>query len=449
MAPSRGVDRALFTDLYELTMAASYHAHGLNAPATFELFVRELPPRRGYLLTAGAETVASYLEELRFNDHAIAYLDSLKLFDHSFLDSLAGLHFTGEVWAIPEGEVVFATEPIVRVTAPLIEAQIVETFLLNAIGYETMVATKASRIATACAGRRFVDFSARRDHGTDAALAAARASYIGGAAATSLVLAGDMHGLDLSGTMAHSYVMSFDDESDAFRTFAFDFPGRAVLLIDTYDTEAGAKKVVAMADELRTAGALPRAVRLDSGDLDRLSRAVRQVLDDGGLNEVGIFASGDLDEYQIGRLMAAGAPIDAFGVGTQLGTGGDASHLGVVYKLVEDSAGPKMKLSTDKQTVPGRKQVYRVEADGCLDHDVLALHDESGVEGRPLLRPVMTAGRRVAPPEPVTGARARAERAVAALPSRFGELDFAGPGFDVRHSPLLAALAAETGVRSH
>jgi nicotinate phosphoribosyltransferase len=448
MTPSKSVDRALFTDLYELTMAASYHAHGLNAPATFELFVRELPPRRGYLLAAGAETVASYLEELRFDDQAIAYLDSLQLFDHSFLNYLADLQFTGEVLAMPEGEVVFATEPIMCVTAPLIEAQIVETFLLNAIGYETMVATKASRIATACAGRRFVDFSARRDHGADAALAAARASYIGGAAGTSLVLAGEMHGLDLSGTMAHSYVMSFDDENDAFRTFAHDFPGRAVLLIDTYDTEAGAKKVVAMGDELRRAGALPRAVRLDSGDLNRLSVAVRQILDDGGLNEVEIFASGDLDEYQIGRLVAAGAPIDAFGVGTQLGTGGDASHLGVVYKLVENSAGPKMKLSTDKQTVPGRKQVYRVETDGCLDHDVLALYGESGLEGRPLLRPVVTAGRR-ATPEPLTAARERAERAVAALPTRFGEVDFAGPGFDVRRSPLLAALAAETAVRSH
>jgi len=435
-------DTALFTDLYELTMAASYFAHDMHGPATFELFVRELPPRRGYLVACGLDDALEQLERLRFDDVAIRFLASLDLFDDAFLDALAGLRFRGEVWAMPEGEVAFAGEPLVRVTAPLIEAQLVETLLLNRIGFDTLVATKASRIATACGDRPFFDFSARRDHGTDAALRAARAACIGGAAGTSLVLAGQRFGLELSGTMAHSYVMSFADERDAFAALARDFPGRATLLLDTYDTEAAAYRVVELADELRRDHALPSAVRLDSGDLDALARRVRRILDDGDLGDVRIFASGNLDEYRIADLVASGAPVDAFGVGTQLGTGGDAPHLDVVYKLTEDAAGPKSKFSVGKATVPGRKQVYRTTENGRHRHDVVALHDEAQPAGRPLLECVMVDGRRTRASAPIAALRERAARATAGLPPHVRALEPLDPPYEVRLSPGLRALLA-------
>ncbi|MDQ6854390.1 MAG: nicotinate phosphoribosyltransferase [Actinomycetota bacterium] len=431
---------ALFADLYELTMAASYAAHDLDDPATFDLFVRHLPPRRGYLVACGLETALDYLEKLHFDDDALAYLRTLDLFDESFLSRLAELRFTGEVWAIPEGELVFPNEPILQVTAPLVEAQIVETFLLNCIGYQTMIATKAARVATACGDQSFVDFSPRRDHGTDAAMKTARAAHVGGASGTSLVLAGKAYGLALSGTMAHSYVMRFGSEADAFLTYARDFPGRAIFLIDTYDTIKGAHTVVEVAEKLEPE-LLPRAVRLDSGDLATLAPEVRRVLDEGGLTEVQIFASGDLDEYRIAELMAAGAPIDAFGVGTQLGTSGDAPHLGVVYKLVEDADGPKVKLSTEKITLPGRKQVFRrVDAAGRLRADVLALQDETVPDARPVLQTVMRNGTRIDGREPLDVLRERRRDAVAALPDGLRALDPEGPPYDVRISPGLDAL---------
>jgi len=433
-------NEALFVDLYELTMSASYHAHGLDAPATFDLFARDLPPRRGYLVACGLEQALDYLERLHFDDTALEYLASLDMFDESFLSMLESLRFTGEVWAIPEGDLVFPDEPLVRVTAPLVEAQIVETFLLNCIGYQTMIATKAARVATACGDRTFVDFSPRRDHGTDAAMKTARASYVGGAAGTSLVLGGQAFGLELSGTMAHSYVMRFDDETDAFRTYARDFPGRATFLLDTYDTERAAALVVELAAELEPDGLLPRAVRLDSGDLDALARSVRRILDDGGLTDVRIFASGDLDEYRIAQLVAADAPVDAFGVGTQLGTSGDAPHVGVVYKLVEDATGPKVKLSADKVTLPGRKQVFRLADGGEIQADVLGLDDEVVEGGRPLLQQVMVDGKRVVDREPLTALRDRCRATVASLPARLRALDPDGPAYDVRTSPGLDAL---------
>ena len=435
---------ALFVDLYELTMSASYYAHWLDQPATFDLFARHLPPGRGYLVSCGLDAALDYLEQLQFDDTALDYLDSLDLFDESFLSMLSELRFTGEVRAIPEGELVFPDEPIVQVTAPLVEAQIVETFLLNCIGYQTMIATKAARVATACGDRTFVDFSPRRDHGTDAALKTARAAYVGGAAATSLVLGGQVYGLELSGTMAHSYVMRFDNEADAFLTYARDFPGRAIFLIDTYDTEGGARTVVDLAGKLEPEGLLPRAVRLDSGDLDTLSRSVRAILDDGGLTAVQVFASGDLDEYRIEELMTAGAPIDAFGVGTQLGTSGDAPYISVVYKLVEDASGPKVKLSEDKVTLPGRKQVFRNADDGGeLRGDVLALEDEQIGDGRPMLQPVMREGRRVAAAEPLAALRDRCRVSLAALPPRLRELEAEPPPYDVRTSPALDALVRQ------
>ncbi|HLH27519.1 MAG TPA: nicotinate phosphoribosyltransferase, partial [Acidimicrobiales bacterium] len=305
--------RALLVDLYELTMSASYLAEGVTGDATYELFFRALPGVRNYLVACGLAEGLDYLESLAFTEEDLAYLAGLGLFGDPFLAHLADLRFTGEVWAVPEGEVVFAGEPVLRVTAPIIEAQIVETYLLNVINVATSIASKAARVATACAGRTFVDFSARRDHGPDAAMIAARSSFVGGASATSNVAAGARWGIPLSGTMAHSYVLAFASEEDAFRAFARTFP-EPTLLIDTFDTLNGARTAAAVASDTTV-----RGVRLDSGDLADLSRRVRRILDDAGHPEVQIFASGDMDEYRIAALLTGGAPIDGFGVGTQLG----------------------------------------------------------------------------------------------------------------------------------
>ena len=414
---------ALFTDLYELTMAASYHARGLDEPATFDLFFRDLPEQRRFLISCGLEQALDYLEALRFDGDALSYLGSLGLFDASFLDRLGELRFTGEVWAVPEGAALFEQEPLVRVTAPLIEAQLVETYLLNCLSHQTMVASKAARVALACGDREFVDFSARRVQGPDAALRGSRASHVGGAAATSLTLAGQVYGIPVRGTMAHSYVMRFAHEADAYRSFALDLPQRAVLLIDTYDTVNGARLVVEVAEELATQGVGVQAVRLDSGDLGALARQVRSVLDDGGLEEVRIIASGDLDEHRIESLLADGAPIDSFGVGTKMGASTDAPSLNAVYKLVEDADGPKLKLSTDKVTLPGRKQVHRRTAGGSFEGDVIALHEEDVPGGQPLLEPVLADGARTAPPPPLDALRRRCRETLDLLPERLRGID--------------------------
>ncbi len=421
-------------------MAASYHARGMDRPATFDLFVRHLPSRRSFLVAAGLEHALAYLEGLRYDEEALAYLRSLGLFHEPFLERLARLRFTGDVWAIPEGEVAFPPEPLMRVTAPLVEAQIVETYLLNVINFATMVASKAARIGIACAGRPFVDFSPRRDHGPDAALLAARAAFIGGAAATSNVLAGQRFGIPVTGTMAHSYVMAFEDELAAFGAFVHDLPRATTLLIDTYDTERGARRAAQVARQIAGEGLRVDGVRLDSGDLDALSRSVRAILDAAGLPSVRIFASGDLDEERIAELVAASAPIDAFGVGTQLGTSADAPYLGGVYKLVDDVRGPKMKTSTGKATLAGVKQVYRIERDGRADHDVIALADEPAPEGRPLLTAVMNAGVRTACAEPLPHVQERCRLAVASLPQRLRSLAPTTEPYGVRPSAALDAL---------
>ncbi len=436
---------ASFVDLYELTMAASYFGHGLNEAATFELSVRELPPGRGFLVACGLEDALAYLEGLEFDGDAIAHLLALGTFDEAFLEALSTMRFSGEVWAVPEGETVFAQEPLLRVTAPLVEAQLVETFLLNTITFQTMIATKAARIDLACAGRTFVDFSSRRDHGADAALKGARASFIGGAAATSNVLAGRLYGLELSGTMAHAYVLSFEDEGEAFRTYARDFPQSAVLLIDTYDTLRGAKRAAAIANELRPEGVTVQGVRLDSGNLGELARAVRTVLDDARCEEVRIFASGDLDEYRIAALVEAGAPIDAFGVGTRLGTSADAPSLSGVYKLVADARGPKMKRSAGKASLPGTKQVYRTEENGLTTADTITLAGEAGVAGRPLLAQVLAAGRRLGAPETLRTIRERRKRAVARLPAGARALAAEPGSYPVALSAGLRRLRADLG----
>jgi nicotinate phosphoribosyltransferase len=412
---------ALVTDLYELTMAAAYDAAGMAGEATFELFVRELPRERSFLVACGLAGALDYLEQLRFTTRDLDYLRTLELFDEPFLARLATLRFTGDVWAMAEGRVAFAGEPLLVVRAPLLEAQLVETFLLNALTFPTVVASKAARVAIACGGRPFVDFSARRDHGPDAALLAARAAFVGGAAATATVEAGARWGIPLSGTMAHSYVMAMGDEEAAFRTFARQFRDRTVLLIDTYNTLEGARRAAVVAKDLAAEGIRVRAVRLDSGDLAVLAPAVRRILDEGGCESVEIFASGDLDETRIAALLSVGAPIDGFGVGTRLGTGGDAPTLSTVYKLVEDAQGPKMKLSTGKATLPGRKQVFRESRDGVLLRDVIALAGEE-LPSEPLLQPVMRGGRRLAPPEPLVAAQARCREEVARLPPPLREL---------------------------
>ena len=434
---------ALLTDLYELTMAASYDAHGMREPATFDLFVRDLPKERQFLVSCGLEQALEYLETLRFDDESISYLASLGSFKDDFLSRLATLRFTGDVWAIPEGEIVFANEPLLRVTAPIIEAQIVETFLLNCITYQTMVASKAARVAIACRDRRFVDFSPRRDHGADAALKAARASYVGGAAGTSNVLAGKIFGIPISGTMAHSYVMAFEDEIEAFRAFVRDFPDRAVLLIDTFDVEEGARRAAQIFKELDVGGTTNRGVRIDSGDLALLAGSVRRILDEAGLEDVKIMFSGDLDEYRIERFLDDDVPVDAFGVGTQLGTSGDAPSLGSVYKLVADAGGPKIKLSTGKATLPGGKQVYRFDENGIFAYDVIASESEVVDGGRPLLEKVMAGGKRTRGPEPLEDLRARCAGALTHLPSALRSLEPGPSAYQVELSPGLQGLVKQ------
>lgn len=434
---------ALLTDLYELTMAASYFENGMNGPATFDLFIRELPPQRNFLVACGLEQAVAYLEDLRFERDALSYLGWLGLFTDEFLSFLGGLGFTGEVWAVPEGEIVFASEPLIRVTAPLIEAQIVESFLMNCLTFQTMIASKAARVSIACSGRDFVDYSLRRDHGADAALKAARASFVGGASGTSNVLAGKLYRIPVSGTMAHSYVMAFEDEMSAFRAYARENGDRTILLIDTFDVEEGARNAVTVAKEAEARGTRIKGVRIDSGDLASLTWSVRKILDENALDYVQIVLSGDLDEHQIRQMLEAGVPADAFGVGTQLGTSGDAPSLGGAYKLVEDERGPRIKLSTGKATTPGRKQIYRVGRGDSADHDLIALEDEDVPDGRPLLEQVMAEGAALRPSESLSELKDRCSRSIAALPERLLSLEPAHDPYEVRLSGRLQNLVDE------
>jgi nicotinate phosphoribosyltransferase len=429
------VNPALFCDFYELTMAAAYEASGVDGAATFELFVRALPPERNFLVAAGLADVFEALEQWVFDDDAIEYVRTLPGFSPQFIDRLAGLRFTGTIRAVPEGEVVFEEEPLLEITAPLIEAQLLETLLLNLVGTATMQASKAARVALAAGDRSFADFSARRDHGVAAAMSAARTAVIAGASSTSLVEAGRRFGLSLSGTMAHAYVMAFVDEREAFRSFCRAFPRTAVLLLDTWDTVQGAHHAVEVARQLAPEGVRVAGVRLDSGDLDVLSRKVRAILDDAGFPDIRILASGDLDEHRIERLVAGGAPIDAFGVGTRMGTSADAPSLGVVYKLVEDERGPKLKLAEGKATRPGRKQVWRNDG-----FDVLGLTDEA-IDGRALLTTPRA--------ESMDVIRERCRAAVSALPERVRRLVPADPPYEVRMSAGLTTLVDRLTAEHH
>ena len=392
----------LFTDLYELTMAQAYFSRGpalYDMPATFGLTVRGYPPNRGYLVSAGLDDVLDYLARLRFDDDAIAYLRSLGMFTADFLDYLRGVRFTGSVRAVPEGWLFFADEPLLEVTAPIIEAQLVETYVINQMNLQTSLATKAARCVWAAQGRGIADFASRRTHGSDAAMKMARASYIAGFASTSNVLAASHYGIPPAGTMAHSFISSFPSELDAFRAYARSFPERTVLLLDTYDTVAGAWNAVAVGKELESDGHRLTAVRLDSGDYGELSRQVRRVLDGEGLDYVKVLVSGGLDEYAIDSLVQDGAPIDLFGVGTKAGVSADAPWSDMVYKLVCFDGRPVMKLSEGKLSLPGAKQVFRRRGDdGSLSGDIIGLQEESGpVDAEPLLREVMAGGVRIAP----------------------------------------------------
>jgi nicotinate phosphoribosyltransferase len=425
---------ALLTDLYELTMLQAYFELGLREEAVFDLFVRRLPAGRNFLVACGLDDVLHYLETLSFGERGLDYLASLGTFSRGFLDELASFRFEGDVYAVPEGTPVFADEPILQIVAPLPQAQLVETFALNQVSFQTLIASKAARVVAAAAGRRVVEFGLRREHGTDAGMKAARACFVAGVGATSNVLAGQAYGIPVVGTMAHSFIKAHDSELEAFRAWTSVFPD-SVLLVDTYDTPEGVRNVIRLARERGDDFAV-RAVRLDSGDLAGLALGARRLLDAAGLEGVEIFASGSLDEHIVADLVAAGAPITGFGVGTRLGVSADHPSLDTAYKLSGYAGRARMKLSTGKANLPGRKQVYRVESGSPAQaaHDVIALHDEP-IEGRGLLVKVMEAGRRLpAGQADLASISEHARTEVARLPNALRTLAAADPAYPVRLS---------------
>lgn len=403
----------LVTDLYEVTMALSYLREQMTEPATFSLFVRDLPPERGFLVAAGLETSLRYLERFLVDEEDIDVLSETLDRPAEDLAALRGMRFTGDVWAIPEGRVVLPGEPLLEVTAPLPQAQLVETFLLNQISHQTTQAAKAARCIIAARGRPVVDFGLRRTHGIEAGMHAARAGGIVGFAATSNVAAAQAYGLTATGTMAHSYIEAFGDESAAFDAFAATATGPVTLLVDTYDTDRGVRRA---AEVLRRLDHLPNpGIRLDSGDLAVLAKAARRVLDEAGLGAARIVASGSLDEYAIDDLLRADAPIDVYAVGTKVGTSADAPFLDSAYKLVEYAGRPVLKLSEGKATAPGAKQVFRHAG---VDDVVGLREEEPPVDAEPLLRQVMSRGRRRHGPEPIATAHARFRTDLDRLPPR-------------------------------
>ena len=446
----RADEPGLLTDVYELTMAQAYLEHDMSAEATFSLFVRNYPPNRSYLVAAGLEDVLRFLEGFGYPKESIDYLRSTGIFSSNFLDYLSQLRFTGSVWAIPEGRLFFAEEPVVEVTAPIVEAQLVETYIINQINLQSLIATKAARCFWAARGRSLVDFSFRRTHGVEAGTRVARASHIAGFDATSNVFGGRLYGLPLSGTIGHSFVSSHEHEVDAFRAFSSSFPERSILLIDTYDTLAGAEKAVQVGKEMEARGQRLRGVRLDSGDLGELSRQVREILDRAGLDYVQIVASGGLDEYQIDELTHRRVPIDTFGVGTALGVSADAPWSDMAYKLVKYDGRAVMKLSTGKISLPDEKQVFRLrDRHDMFTDDIIALRSD-GPEGlglpeerqeaaEPLLTKVMEEGRILEPLPPPAELRARFKNEFASLDDKFKVLT-EPPLYDVSLSPSLKTL---------
>ena len=429
----------LFLDLYQLTMLRAYRAQGMEGEAAFSLFVRAFPEERNFLIACGLDELLTEIERFRFSENDIAFLGELGLFPEDFLDGLRRFRFTGDIHALPEGTPFFPNEPILEVVAPIGQGQVLETLILNHIGLQTLLASKAHRVVTAAAGRRVMDFGARRAQGGDAAIRGARAFAIAGVEGTSLLAAAALYGLPAAGTMAHSFVEAFSSEAEAFEAFARVYP-QTVLLVDTYDTLQGVRNAVGLAKRLGSDCRLT-GVRLDSGDLAALSRATRALLDEAGLQHLRIVASGGLNEAKVDALVRAGAPIDIFGVGTDMSVSADAPALDIAYKLTEYAGVGRMKLSQTKATLPGRKQVFRREEGDVAAGDVLACFDES-CEGRPLLVPVMRGGRRFAPPVADLGVlRAQAAQAIAALPAETRALAPTPRPYPVAVSPRLQAEA--------
>ncbi|MGH8011888.1 MAG: nicotinate phosphoribosyltransferase [Candidatus Binataceae bacterium] len=449
----------LLTDLYELTMAASYFAIGYNDSACFNLSVRRMPPRRGFLVLDGLERLLEAVEQFHFSTEALAYLESLALFSPEFLAYLRDLRFTGEVFAMEEGTLFFAEEPILEVRAPLIEAQLLETLVINQVGMASLIATKAARSVLAAGGRRLVDFGLRRSQGADAGLIAARSSFLTGFIGSSNVLAGKRYGIPLYGTMAHSYIMAHERERDAFEHFVQCFPGHSTLLVDTYDSVRGVENAAAVARELKGKGLKLQSIRLDSGDLVDLSTKARQILDRNDLREVSIFASGNLDEYRIRDLVRAGAPIDAFGVGTEMVVSADAPALDVAYKLSEYRGLPRLKTSQNKLTLPGRKQVFRAaNQNGGFYADLIGLADEGAAtaarEFKPapatttaLLTRQMAAGRRIMPRPRLGESRERFLTSLTKFEQRYKDLD-RPDAYPVKHTAALNAMLINERLRA-
>jgi nicotinate phosphoribosyltransferase len=438
--------RALLVDLYELTMAAAYFEHRIDCRATFELFVRQLPPQRAFLLAAGLDSALDFLENLLFSEEDVRFLRSqpgLATVSDEFFDYLRNLRFTGDVHAVEEGTPVFAEEPILQVTAPILEAQIVETYLLSVVNFETLIASKAARVVQAAQGRGVLEFGTRRAHGPEAGVRAARAAYVGGCVATSNVLAGFRYGVPLAGTAAHSWTQVFASERRSFEALLETFPETAILLIDTYDALAGAEMAAGLGRKIP-------GVRLDSGDMLEKSLRVREILDRQGLRETKIVASGDLNEFKIEKLVRQGAPIDLFGVGTDLATSRDVPALNVVYKLVEVERDGRVeyttKFSEQKVHFPGRKQVFRFPREGELERDLIARVDETFAEATPLLKPAMREGRRVDAREGLPAIRARAKANLSRIPESYLVLGGAR-AYPVERSAALAQLLEEVRER--
>ncbi len=438
-------DTPLLTDLYELNMVQAYLEHDVIDVAVFEFFVRSLPPGREFLVAAGLEQALDFLEDLHFSTSDLQWLRNSNRFSDDLIGYLEGLRFTGDVHAIAEGTVFFPNEPILRVTAPLPVAQLVETRLINILHFQTLIATKAARYVLLAQGKQLVDFGLRRAHGAEAGLLAARASYLAGFAGTATMLANQMYGVPLFGTMAHSFVEAFHDEVSAFQAFAESRPSQTVLLIDTYDTEAAARKLVKLTQRLKERGIIVRGVRLDSGDLIALSRSVREILDTGGLRDIGIFASGGIDEGVLAAIMQAKAPIDGFGIGTSLTTSSDAPGLDCAYKLQEYASLARRKRSPGKATWPGRKQVWRrYAADGRMSGDTLSLESDRQI-GEPLIKPVMKGGQRLDRP-PLSEIRAATAKSLASLPDEQRELR-PGAQYPVAIGAALSSLTEEVDRR--
>ena len=432
----------LLTDLYELNMVQAYLDRGEDAEAVFEFFVRRLPARRGFLLAAGLDDAITYLETLHFSAAEIDWLKSTKRFRQNLLDYLADFRFTGDVHAIPEGSVCFAGEPLIRITAPLPQAQLIESRLINILHFQTLIASKAARMVLAAPGKILSDFGLRTAHGAEAGLFSARASYLAGFAGAANVLAGEQYGVPIVGTMAHSFVQVHGDEMQAFENFARARPEGVILLIDTYDTEAGARKVVELAPRLKADGIAVRGVRIDSGDLTASARKVRGILDDGGLRDVVILVSGGITEDVLQAMMKAGAPIDGFGIGVNLAASVDVPALDCAYKLQEYAGKPKRKLSEGKATWPGRKQVWRAYgADGRMGGDILSLETDRQ-PGEALIVPVMRAGKRIAHSPTLAQIRERAARELARLPEPLRRLE-TGFEYPVKIADALKALAVK------